>query len=674
LIVILILIFFRVLSELTYKLSSSMAEKVINESVLQQQQHQQQQTAIASAIIKSNQQSSAKGQQNEATQQQSIINTTNGVDKTHVNSSGASGVEPSLAKKLFGGVKLPFAHFHPSTSSASTATTMASSTQLANNNETSSNDSADSTVQHRLEILNNSKTKRPISTQIYDSETSTTNSNDKHRRQPSTGSPQRNQSPQSRESNLSTSNENIASDDDELAASKKTPIISKRSKTPDSRDDQSNGPVVSIKGYNSQNKPNAPTSTSMNIIKKIKDEIRSPKKENAIDASNSANAPNPAPRNKAKVFVDKLFRSNKEPTTTSVISSSPPNLSSAVNGPKAANIDMTSPQSSKNDEIKMTNDQPVQLQHFNKDRARRPNVKRPTVKNPHSSIKIEPNNEDLSLSLEDATNKTVKTPVETETSKTNVSSLSGETEDTKSSPPKQTSPAVNLLRSNQPAVSLTALANIRSELKSRLPPKLTEESATNEISSTETASSQLAINQAPASNTSSTTTTASSKLANRLSMFEQTGSIISMNPKPYKRNDLVSNSNNSSSDSASSPNQENNTNSSESNPQLDASSKTSKPLPPIPPLKPRTTAPVAISNKIATTSNDQPTQPNIFVKLRPVNTNNTNPAANGNSELSSNNEEKPIVNRLDKEKRSSVKEVVQMFSEESKVSPVLMLL
>jgi hypothetical protein len=130
--------------------------------------------------------------------------------------------------------------------------------------------------------------------------------------------------------------------------------------------------------------------------------------------------------------------------------------------------------------------------------------------------------------------------------------------------------------------------------------------------------------------------------------------------------ELVSNSNNSSSDSASSSNQENNANQNENNSQIDTSAKTNKPLPPIPPLKPRTSVPVANSNKIAPTGSDQPSQPNIFVKLRPVNTNNANTTTNGSSETASTSDDKP--NRLDKEKRSSVKEVVQMFSEESKVN------
>lgn len=130
--------------EMTYKLSTIMAEKIIYES-------QSRRTAPITQSL-----SSTKVINSVNNETSNVKLDTSSLDSNSTSSTQTTPAVPIPRKTITAGVKLPFPSLlNPPSDSSS--------------NEPTS-------VQQRLELLNNSKTKRPISSQIY--ETSNNNSHD----------------------------------------------------------------------------------------------------------------------------------------------------------------------------------------------------------------------------------------------------------------------------------------------------------------------------------------------------------------------------------------------------------------------------------------------------------------------------------------------------------------
>ena len=460
---------------------------------------------------------------------------------TNLSSETSSAVE-LLGKKIAGGIKLPFANITLPTSPNAEATP--------------------SSVQQRIESMN-SKSKRPISSQIYET--------------PAVQNP--NESPNKHLS--SSSNENLIenSSDDDLLDDNKS-----REKTPDSlkSEDLDKTPVIS------EFKKETPGSI----------------------------VPTPAPR-KSKNLVKSLF--DNLGVGQKITS---PKLGRKVIEQKEIekNLKSQAPMpvlDTKSEKITDTNEEIIRpLQHINKSRPKRANIKKPTVKNPSASLETELATSDNLESLHQENEPVV--------------------EMNKPASPTQASVGYKHLpfQGEQIKIDKNILGNIklRKTIKNKSAPEEPE-------------------NPEPAS------TYASTKLSNRLSIFEKKDD---KNMRKLEEMGEIS----------------------------EEDGKNSKPLPPIPPHKPPRPA-YGPSKFIEAPAINH-------VKLRPVSTinNSTNFNTNSNklselngiklnvndstgttsaSSISSSSASSVVDSKistkenLDNDKRSSVKEIVQMWSDESKV-------
>jgi hypothetical protein len=676
-------------------------------------------------------------------------------------------------------------------------------------------------------LLNNSKSKRPISNQIYDispnasSNNIANNNNNNISQQQATPnrvgspttvvlSPSENGKSKSlddgKKSNTSSSNENLAdTSDDELNENSKLASSnpSSREKTPDSQHEDLNQPQNGKTLFNSNKTyapiaPSTPSSKAQEekLNKSPLDDKASKNKKDSIPNENNNNAqtalaaaPVPAPRSKSKPFsgvksfFSGLASSNKDAGAAKPLISQPVAATTSTPEIKSNGASSLSPKESRksisNEENalaaeKVVEEVPPQLQHLNKDRPKRANVKRPSTKNPQSKIEQELAAEDLSFASSSAPKSKLPGLVETNdeekaaqakptpdlASKEAVVSTTVESKP-KISPPSLTKAAAPV---EQPKISLNILENVKLRktvrVKSPIPGSSEETSSTpaptNEPKVTATSvPGALSAPIAPANNTTPVTTNSSApnKLGNRFSMFEQSSNMTTplfagLKPTPFKKAaELNSNTNSSdlselkeeegsgASESASATATPTNSTTVVGSSQSVPTTKPNKPLPPVPPFKPPRPPFNPSTGKSSSLSDQPPLQTQqLFAKLRPVsvmgsasesssvcssgantnndsttntslaktnlNTNNiknisptklTNPILNENENLagvggsssssttptpaesngkSSSSSSSELKINTDKEKRTSVRDIVQMLSEESKVRTV----
>ncbi len=344
---------------MTYNLSTTMAEKLIYE------------TTLSSSNNNTNTSNSITTPSTNATTNNNSLNL-NRSQENNINNNTDSNVS-ILSKKIAGGIRLPFL---PAVNSNNLNSTGIQSTK--NETETTSN--------------SNSKSKRPISSQLQDfnlvSPTSTTTA--------TTSEFKLNK--QHNKSASSSSNENlvdVGSEDDLEIKKINNKIISNsasREKTPEQQQKsnliESKSPTIN--DYNSE--------------------------ENQI---NSSFQPVPAPRKQksgplSKDGIKSFFRINSGvgnpsapfPTTGTTATSS--TSSQSIMSPKLGRKPiLTSVTETSNNTIKIedldNNNETSQLNHLNKSRPKRQNVKKPTAKNPLSNIESEILEESLSTNVNDTT-------------------------------------------------------------------------------------------------------------------------------------------------------------------------------------------------------------------------------------------------------------------------------
>jgi hypothetical protein len=359
-----------------------------------------------------------------------------------------SNVE-SISKKIIGGIKLPFMNFTSAPQNAEKASTSTNS------------DTKDFVVPQRLDLASSSKSKRPISTQLFDNAAGAPATANHHLTQPSSNiqlnisdsmlsngkdSLSSSSSP-AKKANLSSTNVNAATDEKMNLSLSNENIVEPMT---DEENDEENNHASSSKLAKTRSK----SSSSRGGDAKLDDnENKHDDSATAKTTTNSAvttvssrtavtgpNMPVPAPRktkSSVKSFLGGLMGSSSpaaaavtsiNSASTSSSSSSASSLtsssfSSLTNSPpkhvrKIANTisEETNGVSGELELLKTavisnggsavetsatTNGEVKQLEHLNKTRPKRPNVKRPTVKNPQSQIEIEitPDNEDSSHTL-----------------------------------------------------------------------------------------------------------------------------------------------------------------------------------------------------------------------------------------------------------------------------------
>lgn len=615
---------------MTYKLSTTMAEKLINEAqhIQAVEQSEAKLASTSSTTRCSNSHENSQQPHHHHHQQQQQTNQSQQTQPT------------TLSKKIPGGIKLPF------------MAQLSSSLSASNSNEN--------------DLLNSSKSKRPISSQPAD-----------HLANGQASHEAKKNSTKHVKSASSSSNEHLVDigSDDELETAKTTKNksnSSSREKTPD-RDEAKPAMNANNNKTATSSSSDLGTSSPSASLNRSKSPLENkPSAETVVDEVKPLETtPIPAPRKPKTNPLKSIFRnvgvgspatptSNKEaPTPTTTPSILSPKVARKVN---IASFVDTQPvltphkpsQEAVLDELTVNinnenADTPAQLNHLNKARAKRANVKRPTVKYPHSNIEVETVAEDLNVLA------STKPDVEVSKQDPLPAKTTTQTESSQEvNEPKRTSPLAN--KSNQmpeqPKMSMNILEGVK--LRQINKPKIVESEVQN---SEETQTNPAVYNNGQIIPTS-TTPTVSTKLANRVSMFEQslTASKPSSNTKPKL--------------DVNQENNEENTNAQET--PIITSNKT-KPLPPIPSKPARPLFNQQNSNNNNNNTNNSNTKLNLFnkdestgqpftFKLRPVNGSNKD---NGENSTSSNTDnDKP-------EKRTSVKEMAQMLNEESKVSVYL---
>lgn len=360
-------------------MSLTMAEKIMNEY-----QSKNQSTTSVSAPVASSTATAASNKQ--------------------IGENLATTVE-SFGKKLIGGIKLPFANLGSSSSAHQHAQPTISSQTSTDSHLVDSNPQS---VQKRMELNSKSKSKRPISSQMYE-----LNANSNATSEQSTSlnatpayahSPPDDEKPKNSRASTS-SNENIIEiiSDDEI-------LISKKKHTEESGDSRTSSREKTPDGDGETPKFGSGKTPAKNLAN-TSDTVK--KESNNVELSASG-APIPAPR-KAKSIVKSFFgslgvnvSSTSSPTSSNAPISTPVSTthrsasqSSACTSPKMtrkidtiseeikdATVSVVETETSTNEEVK-------QLQHLNKDRPKRANVKRPTLKNPQSIIEVEVASESL---------------------------------------------------------------------------------------------------------------------------------------------------------------------------------------------------------------------------------------------------------------------------------------
>ena len=392
---------------MTYKMSATMAEKLINDS----------------------QKISSMPKQTPSTQQMSaaaLANARNTIMeleslKSNRNSECADTVSNNPAKKQpAGGVKcLPFL---PNNCISSSNSTNTNNSTNENSNETNSF----SGVQQRYELTNNSKSKRPISSQLHDTTSSpngNTNLIQNNANSSIAQSPKRiigflpiTFTNEAQNKSYSSSNENLdaCQSEEELDQKRGNNNFifsnpSSREKTPEGYRDETfqkqiKIPVQSDFEMSFSKSPNDNTESSFAKLSNVK---KDKNVDSNADSGHSTTTPQPAPR-KSKSYV-KIFlqgvgvkASSPPPTNLTSTKEATPSttttnvLPSSISSPGSSrkilgfnietnNNDSKLESADKNDSV-MT-----PLQHLNKTRPKRSNVKRPTFKpnqqsNPDSDV------------------------------------------------------------------------------------------------------------------------------------------------------------------------------------------------------------------------------------------------------------------------------------------------
>lgn len=641
---------------MTYKLSLTMAENLMQE-------------AQNSALKQSISSSSASVTSSSNTQSTKLNNHSNSslTETTRHTPDNLSNIE-ALGKKIAGGIRLPFANLGLSNS---------------NNNNSSidkrSTNDAVNTGGNIEQLNNNSKSKRPISSQMYDSSP--------------TSSSLINEFPSSLTSQTnnhlsSSSNENLIenSSEDELEPSG----LEKRSSRSNSRDKKQEDEQSAVNVNNNQ-------SRHLIVNKLIAPLAPVPKpvgKKDPTDlvssSSGSASMPVPAPR-KAKNLVKSLFSGLGVGSSSVSYSNTTSKQLSQLTSPKVNRKQLVQEETKeslplpiiqhqdmlKSDEPKDV-DVAKPLQHLNKSRPKRANVKKPTVKNPQAQIEVEAGSNDLAVSKPEII---IEAEDESQTKKSDEQKLP--------SPPISTTTTASkaLNQVEQPKISLNALENVRLRRTIRVKNNPTTDETVVPATTPVSSNTQTTTVNTP---TPTSANNQPNKLGSRFSMFESSNP---NNLKPAKKQtDADMN------ELAEETNTEVSAGSNKTTPVLH------KPLPPLPPAKP----PRPAYNPIVPTipgKSDQAQAPNMLVKLRPVSTinNNSNGTLNSNcsTNISTNSKPNLITNENNipigikltnsavstssasdmsklvsgksaseqekHDKRSSVKELVQLMSEESKV-------
>jgi len=572
--------------EMTYKMSTTMAEKLINEA-----QHVDQ---SAQPTIENT---------------KPVLSSNIPISYTNRNTE-----ENQISyKKIAGGIKLP---------------AMPANHTLNSINSISANKSIDNEngFQQKFEFINNSKSKRPTSSQLQDLIPTTTSvsteSKSKHSKSAS-----------------SSSNENLVDIGYEEELGNKNKKIfsnsSSREKTPDRDDAKARAPIADPLKSPPPSRPKSPEQS---------DDIQTKTSETNFTPTPAPRKPKTSTTSTLKSLLRNVGGSLHSPHTPSNQKDiTPTTTPSQVLSPKTTrknnlSIVMETPQMKL--DLEELNDETSQLVHINKSRPKRANVKKPTVKNPHSNIEIETVAEDLSL----LPTNNIRLNLETDNFKETIA----QAETLNEIEVKKTSPLSNKsnLLPEQPKINM----NILESVQLRKTVKIKEPINTITV---QTVEESIPNPTTPMSNNHQTATTPSSapnKLGQRFSMFE--GNKLNQ----IKKLEI---------------NQENIEENGQETIQTTTNTKITKPLPPLPPSKPirplfnQQSSINGSTNKPSVLKEDQPKPPAIMVKLRPVNGNTTKELNNENNvaaaiSMSNSNE------NGQPEKRTSVKEIAQMLNEESK--------
>lgn len=356
---------------MTYKISLNMSEKVMNEYHNATQFKQTQSNSTNKTSIPSN-----------------------SVDSTKSTTETGSGSSfEALSKKIAGGIKLPFVNFgqHKNDNNKTSAD---------NNNNNSNNNSSNSSisttsntsVQSRLDLINNSKTKRPISSQMYDMSPNVIIE---------LGSlPDSTQTSSLSPAKHSASNPNLLenSSEDELENNnrpnrridKANSACSSREKTPDdSYRDENGGDLNHLQAKSTSSyKPLPPVNSTS-------------KKE--VKPDSTQNVPVPAPRKLVRKILDGFV------STAQKTSPKPPRK--FVEDTKdSLPTGLIEPEPVVTENNNQSEAKP--LQFLNKGRAARPNRKKPSVKAPHAKIEVELGVDDLNTINESQEPVVVQTETE----------------------------------------------------------------------------------------------------------------------------------------------------------------------------------------------------------------------------------------------------------------------
>ncbi len=212
---------------------------------------------------------------------------------------------------------------------------------------------------------------------------------------------------------------------------------------------------------------------------------KSPKKDSLTDkskeivSSDNTHVPQPPQRNKAKAFVSKIFGVGSKDTNHPP--APPPTLAKPQNimSPKqtrtpleisnidhqledsnndhilkaSANIDSTRSATVQDEENQQPNQTNQVLQHLNRDRPKRANVKKPTIKNLQAQTEFETSFEDVNIGLPAVGSKTKLTNIAETASENNqnITNNSNNSSNTKQASPTATNSNNNV--SSTPAPS-----------------------------------------------------------------------------------------------------------------------------------------------------------------------------------------------------------------------------
>jgi hypothetical protein len=598
--------------EISFKLSTNLAEKLINET--------KKYPTLNDAVL---------------SQKTELVN--------------ATEKSTSVKKGLINGIKLPMFSSNFEKKKRENETENDNDYDDDNDEDEANQKSTAATAVH-YRSSNNSKTKRPISNQIYGDTTPSI---------PETNN----------DNNIKTfsSNENIAeiSDDDDETSTTKT-------------------------SFNTAQKV---ISTSL----KINAPNNLPEAGPTIDAA-QLQLPIPAPRTKIKTFSGvKNFLSGltgaKEPTislkvTPSIISSplTPRKLETpmAAHEPSVQTVESSVSDATNSTASALT---APSLTHLNRDRPRRSNVTKPKSKMPQNKIEIDTPNDDLKVFESSSETNATTGVLTTEQTEQSVELLA-------TSPFNNQTPDLDAVQqlpkinNNQPKISLNVLETVKLRKTAVRPQNTTiiEDSVTDNASNN---SSPAALTVTGAGIGSSSLSSSTHKLGNRFSMFEQSTAATTTTGGSYckfslKKTDLSSSNSSDTTESISEETQR--------------KVVSPKPVLPMKPLARPSFNPIAVKSKFSPEPilecQSDGHQPNKFFKLKPINVANVrveqaaanNDPAESKTSTSSEDFSKELSSPLllssssaevlnikgipeashNPDKRSSVKDIIQMLSDESK--------